>query len=165
MSSLPRVLLFSLQCKGEGVAVFKEPSGREWVVSLNMRQLQVMRECGDDLLAVMDEGGDRLAEFLYSKPERFTRMMWVILEKQARYRQVEPERFYEMFDGPVVDMATLALEEAIIDFFQRLPMVREAMKKSLREARAKTDAVVSLVLNDSPCGSGESSELVPGPLT
>jgi len=118
------------------MAKFNDEHGREWIVRVSLRTVQRVRADADvDLLGAMD--GETFLH-LANDPEKMMHVLWVVVEDQARERDVTPEAFAELLLGDVLRNATTAFVEAVSDFFA-CPAQREA----LREAQAKANEVTT----------------------
>jgi hypothetical protein len=137
------------------VAAFTDRTGTEWRLNLTLGDLRRARDlAGVDLNAAIKSDA-ALSDLLFSDPESLCKVLWVLCEKQAADRGLAPEGFAEVFDGPTVERAAVALAEAVIDFFPR-SKIGAAMKANLRANLDRVDARVVATIS-TPSGPGTSS--------
>lgn len=111
---------------------FVDTQGDEWRVTLNVRQLALVRDTlGVDLLS-------EAAVAEVEDPCRAVSVLHVLLADQILDRELSPEQFAERFAGDVIEQATRALEEALIAFCpsRRRPLVQAAVAKKHQLAEA-----------------------------
>lgn len=112
------------------MATFRDSQNREWKLSINLRVLGECREhYGVDLGQAMGSP-EKLSELIYGDPERLGRVLWVMVDRQAKEQGVSPEEFSESFDGLTLEQATTALMLAVADFFPR-SKITEKIKENL----------------------------------
>lgn len=149
------------------MASFKDADSREWKLRLTVGLLgDVRRDAGIDLGAAIKSPKD-LAAILYADPADLVKVLWVLVEFQAKEANVSPEEFGHAFDGSAIERAGEALLEAVADFFPRSVIGRK-IKSNLpallaqvdREIVSRMDAALS-TSNGSAGNSPESSESIP----
>ena len=95
--------------------------------------------CGVDLFDAVDEAkAAKLWGFLQWPPNLLA-ALWVVVETEARARNVDEDGFRDGHSGDVFDAAAEAIEGAIIDFFpksQRRLMEAAALARKTAEAEA-----------------------------
>lgn len=139
------------------MARFKDSSGQEWELSLSTGMLAKLRTDAAFVLT-KQQAATQLAG-LMDDPELFGRVLWVMVERQANERKIEPESFAFGLDGDAIERATTAMMEAAIDFFQRAG-VRQSAKAKLpaifekadREMNAEIERAMTEALNQ-PVGN------------
>ena len=118
------------------MARFKDANGLEWDLTLSTGMLGKLRT--DAQFSLSKQGGAEQLGKLLSDPEAFGKVLWVLVEKQAIARNIEPEAFAFSLDGDALEAATTAIIEAVIDFFQRAGS-RQTAKAQLPALMAKAD--------------------------
>ena len=135
---------------------FKDSTGREWSLDLNVGMLGKLRtDAGFEL--GKSQTAERLAETLFADPETLAKVLWVLVESQADAKQVTPESFACSLDGDALEVATTAILEAIIDFFHRAGP-RAMLRSRLPEMLHKADTQVMQAIES------EMSRRTEGPL-
>jgi len=120
------------------VNTFKDKNDNEWNLSMTTGDLTAVRQATGVKLGEALRSESALVEALFTEPETFVRVLWVICEKQAAAKNVTPEQFGYGFDGPAIERATQALLESIADFFPRSAMA-QAIKRRLPEMLTSLD--------------------------
>jgi hypothetical protein len=121
------------------VHTFKDTTGREWQININVNTLKRIRDQveGFDLLKVVEDK-NTIAR-LTDDPFILVAVTYAACQPQAEAAGVNPELFGEaMGSGDVLEAAATALLEDLADFFP--PHRRGAMKAAiakLREIQAK----------------------------
>lgn len=134
--------------------------GREWSIRLTVGSLGDVREkAGVDLgAALRSEAG--LADLIFGDPAALVRMLWVLIEDQARGTDVGPVEFAHGFDGPALEAATEALLTAVADFFPRSKVGR-AIRENLAQTLERLDRAIIAKLNSLQGGSSGSAGTSP----
>ncbi len=123
--------------------IFKDSTGRQWEVELNVRQMKRLRDrLGVDLVNVIgtDAGGgvkvdtlDRIA----SDPCLLVDILWVVCEGKANSAGVTDDEFGSSLAGDSIEDATRALLDELVDFF---PGARRLfLRKAVDLAKAEAD--------------------------
>lgn len=115
------------------MAKFTDTQGTEWSVSLDFGMLKrIKKQLGVDLLKAMDDANalNALAEDV----ETLVNTIWLCIAEQATEHNITDEVFGGRLDGTVIDAATRALLEALVDFFP--PSRRPILKKLIEKAEA-----------------------------
>ena len=116
---------------------FVDNVSRTWAIDLNVTCLKRVRAlCEVDLMAVVD---GRLLERLVTDPILLCDVLYAVCKDQADERDVTDEQFGRAMAGDVIDLATKALLEALVDFFpqrKRGVLARAVAKLRQFEARA-----------------------------
>lgn len=129
------------------MAKFVDAEGREWGLSLTLGKVKRLREECNFVLG-KEATNTRLAETLFADPETLGRVLWVMIESEAKARDITPEAFANAIDCEALESATLGFMEAITDFFQR-PEAAKTIKKRLPELLAETDKKLAEAANQS----------------
>jgi len=127
---------------------FTDTANRRWNLSINVGTVKRVRELTDvDLLAILDR--PQMLSELAGDAVRFFDVLFVMIKPQADQLQVTDEMFGESLDGAVIESATNAFLEALVDFF---PGARKAtLQKVLsraKETNEKAEARLNLALTD-----------------
>src|SRR5690606_34815898 len=95
---------------------FTDTANRRWSLSLNVNAIKRVRDLtGVNLLRVLDE--PELLSQISADPIQFVDAVCAIVIPQAEELGVTGEQFGEAFDGEVIEAATSAFLEAVVDFF------------------------------------------------
>jgi len=112
---------------------FTDPAQRTWTVAINVAAVRRVRDALKlDLLSVID---GELLEKLAGDPCLLCDVLYVLCKPQAEERGIGDEQFGELLAGDVIDAATQALIEELIDFFP------SRTRRPLGEMRAKLMAL------------------------
>lgn len=107
---------------------FKDSEGREWPIALNIGAAKRVKDAlGVDLL---DPGCLRT---LAADPYTVANVLYVACEAKAKERSLSDEQFGEALRGDVIDQATDALLDELVDFFPKRQ--REALTALLATIR------------------------------
>jgi hypothetical protein len=111
---------------------FTDTAGRTWSVIINVDAIRRVRARLDVNLLDAIEG--RLLEKLVGDPVLLCDVLFVLVEPEAVAKQVSDEEFGRSLGGDVLEAATTALLEELVDFF---PSGRRAVfRKALDKLRA-----------------------------
>jgi hypothetical protein len=136
---------------------FKDCAGREWGVSLNVWLLeQVTARASTDLDNLLDEGGKSLIALFRSSP-KVARVLWVLVEDEAKKLGVTEEQFLRSLAGDHLEDARHALYEAVMGFSP--PQDRETMQRL--QSRFWGEIRAALDLSKPATGLPESSASIP----
>ena len=141
----------------------------EWTLKLNVGVLETLQEHGIDVESLFSDP-NKLADLFLSKPKKICEMLYVILEKQIKDRNITPQEFAESLDRDTLDEATNALLQEVVLFFQRgatAPVIREKVPSLLKEMdqkivermRQRFDKTLGSL--DTVMNSAESSQSIP----
>lgn len=115
------------------MAKFTDTEGREWIVRLDVNRARELRaRAGYDVF-----GPPASVATVIDNPEALVDALFVACEAQARERGIDGAAFASGLAGDVIDSATAALMEAVVDFF---PSRRRA---ALRAVLRQTEAVLT----------------------
>lgn len=159
---------------------FTDTEARDWIISINVQAVKEVREkCDVDLLDVGGKDGDVFLE-LVSNPITLVNVLYVLCEKQATEREISDEDFGRAMAGDVIDAATSAFVQALVNFTPnrrdraRIQTAWEKVQKYLDLARDKlqermndpaTDAMLESKLDAAMADlwpDPEASESAPG---
>ena len=111
---------------------FTDAEGRDWLVTINVATVKRVRAaCDVDLMAVVEEQCKLLAQFV-DDPVLFGDVLYVVCQAQANERGVTPEQFGEMLANDLLQKATDAFLEALVDFFPQ-ETKRTALRRLLEK--------------------------------
>jgi hypothetical protein len=125
---------------------FQDGEGREWSIALSVGMVAKLRTDAkfDIGKSITDP---KLVQALFEEPETVGKALWVLIERQARERKVEPEDFAFSLTADALEGAINALIEAMVDFF--LPSrQRQKVKDKLPEMFAKANEKVNQQITD-----------------
>jgi len=152
------------------VAKFMDRSGNEWVLELTVGDLTRARVHAEVNFGTVLTNMAELDGLLYGDLEKFGRLIWTLVEKQAEKIGLTPEQFADGFDKSTIDAARLAVMDAIADFTQPLETaaekkaaIRGLMKAADRAMAAKIKAAASEMWNGTAGNSLASPESTPAP--
>jgi hypothetical protein len=122
---------------------FHDSTGRSWTVALNVGVLKRVRSlCDVDLMAAVE---GKLVERLVSDPVLLCDVLYAVCQEEAEAKNVSDEEFGRLLAGDVIDAATTALLEELVDFFpkRRREVLRTALTKleTLQEKSVKAAMV------------------------
>lgn len=149
------------------MAVFRDKTGRDWHVDINVSSLRRIRDggLGVDLLDITDER-KRVAARLMEDPLLLVGVLYEICRPEISIRNVTATEFGESFDGDAIDSAVDALLESLANFIPRhrgrvmAQAAVQAMK--LEKLGLKTEIDKALMERGlSSFASQESPELTP----
>ena len=111
------------------MAKFKDADGREWAVRVDVTGVRHVREIDVDL-GDISKAADNMLLFA-NDPCILCNVLFVLCEDQAKARNVSDEDFGRLLAGDVIYEATVALEEATINFFppQKRSLLQRLRKK------------------------------------
>lgn len=148
---------------------YTDSQNLDWTLKLNVGVLETLQEHGIDIESLFSDP-NKLADLFLSKPKKICEMLYVILEKQIKNRNMTPQEFAENLDRDSIDKATDALMEEIVLFFQRgatAPIIKEKIPSLLKEMDQKiVNKIKQRFENlsesfDTVTKSAESSPLIP----
>jgi hypothetical protein len=127
---------------------FIDSSGRVWVVDINVATVKRVKALAQiNLLEVVQ--GD-LIERLSTDPVLLADVLYAVCQPQALREQVSDEAFGQALAGDVIDRATTALLEGLIEFFPE-PRRRLLEKATAKYRQVQTKALELLEANlDNP---------------
>lgn len=151
------------------MTTYTDSQNLEWTLKLNVGVLETLQEHGIDIEQLFSDP-NKLAALFLSKPKKICEMLYVILEKQIKDRNMTPQEFAENLDRDTLDKATDALLQEVVLFFQRgatAPVIREKVPSLLKEMdqkiaekmRQQFDKTMESL--DTAMKSEESSPLIP----
>lgn len=119
---------------------FTDTAGRTWSVVINVDAIRRVRARLDVNLLDAIEG--RLLEKLVGDPVLLCDVLFVLVEPEATAKQVTDDEFGRSLGGDVLEAATTALLEELVDFFPsgRRAVFRKALDKlqTLEQMALKT---------------------------
>lgn len=159
---------------------FRDSKDQIWIIAVDVSAMKSVRSLLKiELHTLMDDGFEGLNKLL-SDPVALGDVLYVLCSKQAAAAGVSDEDFGRRLAGDTLAEASLALTEALIDFFPdpaiRLRMrtavskgkkISELMAKRNRDVLDKIDPekiveeALAKTSKDSSGSSPESSELTP----
>ncbi len=104
--------------------VFRDGSGREWPLHVDVDALRRVRKATGYVLA--DMYMDRQLAQILGDPVTMLDVLFALVEPEARKRGVSAEEFARGFRGEVFEQAQFVLLEALADFFP--PAKREVLQ-------------------------------------
>jgi hypothetical protein len=117
---------------------FTDARGRSWPLTINVNTVRrVKAACGVDLLSLVNLSAEGvtcdLLDRLAGDPCLLVDVLFELVRPSADDLHVSPEAFAEALDGDALEGATVALLEAVIDFFPAAK--RKALKAMLDASR------------------------------
>lgn len=121
---------------------FTDSAGRDWQVVINVAAVKRVRDTLNlDLLAI----DDSLFGKLVGDPVLLVDLLYVLCRAQAADRGVTDEQFGEAMAGDVIDKATQALLQELVDFF---PKARRTILKKVLTKLEQLQAAAIQVAHD-----------------
>lgn len=118
---------------------FKDSTGREWLVAVNVSTVRRVHDATKVMLTDV-LGTDLLGKFLGQDPLVTGDVLWAILAPSAG--AVTRDQFEEALRGDPLLAAGTALVEAIADFFP-YPAQREAARAAIKLVREQVDELMA----------------------
>jgi hypothetical protein len=108
---------------------FQDTQGRTWTVTINVDAIRRVRALLDINLLEAIEG--KLLERLITDPVLLCDILFALVQPEAQARNVSDEDFGRALGGDVLDHATTALLEELVDFFPsgKRTLFRRALDK------------------------------------
>lgn len=114
------------------VAGFSDLEGRRWTLKVTIGAVKRIREGLQlDLFAAADGG---MFKELAAEPEKICAVIWALIHSQAKAADVDEAAFWDAVDDTVLNDATTAFFEALVDFFHADK--REPLRIVLRKMKA-----------------------------
>jgi hypothetical protein len=111
---------------------FNDTQGRTWTVTINVDAIRRVRGLLEiDLLEAIE---GKLFERLVTDPVLLCDILFALVQPEAAAKKVSDEDFGRALGGDVLDQATTALLEELVDFFPNGK--RTVFRKSLDKLRA-----------------------------
>jgi hypothetical protein len=129
---------------------FSDTQGRPWTITLNVDAIRRVRSVLNINLLEAIEG--KLLERLITDPVLLCDILFVVIQPQAITHGISDEDFGRSLGGDVLDVATTALLEELVDFFP------SAKRTVFRKALAKLKQLEILAI-ETATQRLESSEL------
>ncbi len=115
---------------------FKDATGREWTLRINVGVIERVREIDVDLGDITAQTMKRLG----LDDVLLVRSLWLICEEQADDASITAEKFGESLVGDCIDDAYAALRGALEDFFPKKK--REFFRQMMEaEVASQTEAM------------------------
>ena len=108
---------------------FQDTQGRTWSVTINVDAIRRVRSLLDINLLEAVEG--KLLERLVTDPVLLCDILFALVQPEAEAKQISDEDFGRALGGDVLDHATTALLEELVDFFPsgKRTVFRKALEK------------------------------------
>ena len=129
---------------------FADTLGRTWTVTINVDVIRRVRSLLNINLLEAVEG--RLLERLITDPVLLCDILFVVIQPEAVTKDISDEDFGRSLGGDVLDLATTALLEELVDFFP------SAKRTVFRKALIKLKQLETLAI-ETATQRLESSEL------
>ena len=130
--------------------MFTDTQGRPWTITLNVDAIRRVRSVLNVNLLEAIEG--KLLERLITDPVLLCDILFVVVQPDAISKGVSDEDFGRALGGDVLDVATTALLEELVDFFP------SAKRTVFRKALTKLKQLETLAI-ETATQRLESSEL------
>ncbi len=108
---------------------FSDTQGRPWTITLNVDAIRRVRSVLNINLLEAIEG--KLLERLITDPVLLCDILFVVIQPEAISKGISDEDFGRSLGGDVLDVATTALLEELVDFFPsaKRTVFRKALTK------------------------------------
>ena len=128
------------------MAKFKDDSGREWTIRIDVQTIKQVKEACDINLGSLQAAPECLRQ-LADDPILLCNVLFVLCEEQATKASITDSDFGRLLAGDVIDRATMALQEAITDFFpQRKRLLLQRLQKKIDKLNAAGQELVEAKL-------------------
>jgi hypothetical protein len=117
---------------------FSDTQGRPWTITLNVDAIRRVRSVLNINLLEAIEG--KLLERLITDPVLLCDILFVVIQPEAIAKGISDEDFGRSLGGDVLDVATTALLEELVDFFP------SAKRTVFRKALAKLKQLETLAI-------------------
>jgi hypothetical protein len=117
---------------------FSDTQGRPWTITLNVDAIRRVRSVLNINLLEAIEG--KLLERLITDPVLLCDILFVVIQPEAIAKEISDEDFGRSLGGDVLDVATTALLEELVDFFP------SAKRTVFRKALAKLKQLETLAI-------------------
>lgn len=135
------------------MASFRDKDGRDWAVAIVFGDVRRLKAAGCDL-GSKDLGLDPIND-----PDRFARVLWVLLGRQAEARGLTEDALADAFDGAAMEGFLGAFMEAHADFSLTRDAAAEARKLIPGRMRSLAAAQIRLLNSTSSATAGDSPGL------
>jgi hypothetical protein len=139
------------------VANFKDNSGKDWQLTIDVNALRRVKEgTSVDLMRILEP--DFLME-LGNDVITLVGVLWSVVELQADRAGITPEDFGASLTGESLDNATSALIDGIADFFppNRALILRKIKAKADQTVDQATAQILEILDKQPPAMFGEQS--------
>ncbi|MDP1798388.1 MAG: hypothetical protein Q8K78_12930 [Planctomycetaceae bacterium] len=108
---------------------FQDTQGRTWSVTINVDAIRRVRSLLD--INLLDAVEGKLLERLVTDPVLLCDILFSLVQPEAEAKQISDEDFGRALGGDVLDHATTALLEELVDFFPsgKRTVFRKALEK------------------------------------
>jgi hypothetical protein len=141
------------------VPTFADKNGKNWLVFLTVGHLAPLKAFHLDLNQLL-RSDEAWATLFTADPQDKVAALYEVCKEQIKKAGVTPEGWAYLFDGPTLERATVALAEAVIDFFPR-QRIAQAMRGNLRRALERMDQEVAAKIDagQNPTSNGAAGNL------
>ncbi len=152
------------------MASFKDNSKREWLLSIDVFLLErVETATAVKIGKLFEDNAAGLVELL-GEPVKFVRVLWLLVEDEAKAKSVTPEQFGRALAGDALEEAASAFVDAVADFSPSRPrrLIRQMVSAGKEVAERLTERALKTIETEkakyfsSVTNSPESSESMPG---
>ena len=117
---------------------FKDKTGREWIVDLDVDTCRrVRKECGVDLANFHDGNSHRQ---LWESDEKLVDVLWELVSEQAAKASVDASQFAKSLNGDALAAGLEAIQAAVVGFTR--PDRRELARQIQDKAKTLTAKLV-----------------------
>lgn len=99
---------------------FKDASGDEWMIKLDVGVCEVVNELADLDLMVCLTGPNKFQEMIAEQSAslfKFGKTLWALCRDEATERNLDQKAFAKRFDGPTLGSAFRAFTDEVASFF------------------------------------------------
>ncbi|KKL75077.1 hypothetical protein LCGC14_2058490 [marine sediment metagenome] len=130
------------------MAKFTDSKGRDWLIRVDVAAIRHIRDLFEINLGDIGEAPKYLVR-LADDVVLLCDLLFVLCEEQAKEKKISDEDFGRSLAGDAIDHATMALEEAITDFFpQRKRSLLQRLRKKIETVRTTGMELVGARLDD-----------------
>lgn len=138
------------------MAIFKDATGDEWNVNLNVPVMKTVKEQTGYHLGFLLKDGMKLLSEITSDPIIFADVFRAMCSDQIKQRGITDNEFFLRLDGDAATSAVESLWKAIEDFYPS--QIRQAM----RDLASKADQVRDLAMKQIEQSVSEFQKVEPG---
>ncbi len=130
------------------MAKFTDDEKRDWLIRVDVNAIKKVRELFEINLGNIEEAGKCLAG-LADDPETLCNLLYALCEEQVKARNLTDADFGRLFLGDTIDRATMALGEAVTDFFPpRLRSRWQRLQKKIERTKQAGEELIGKKLDD-----------------
>lgn len=122
-----------------GVETWTDRKGGVWDISFTIGTINDVKKATGVNLDMSMSSQEAIGKVLFADfGRKFAEVLYVISEEQAKAREIEPDAWAHLFDGPTLERATVAFLNGLAGLFPR-SKVGAALKENFAASLADMD--------------------------